>query len=163
MAEEVTKAKDTKKTEEGNTTKKPNKKGLIIGCIVAAVVVIAAIIALVVINPFKKASMIGKYDLTGMTSKGEDQSEVLTALKNYGISAELEIVDNEKGNINIFGQDSKFTYDNDKFYFENSISEEDSDSSEDENVTREAKYSFNDNKITLKVEEEEMIFSKKNN
>ena len=161
MAEEVTKAKDTKKPEESNTTKKPNKKGLIICCIVAAVVVIAAIIALIVINPFKKASMVGKYDLTGMTSNGEDQSEALSALKAFGINAELEVYDDKSGAINIFGQDSKFTYDNNKFYFENSISEDDEDVEEDDSINREAEYSFKDNKITIKAEDEEMVFTKK--
>lgn len=161
MAEEVTKAKDSKKTEADKTAKCSNKKGLIIGCIIAAVVVIAAIIALIVINPFKKASMVGKYDLTGMTSNGEDQSEALSALKAFGIDAELEVYDDKSGAINIFGQDSKFTYDNNKFYFENSISEDDEDVEEDDSINREAEYSFKDNKITIKAEDEEMVFTKK--
>lgn len=164
MAEKTIKKENTKKTEQ--KADKKSKKGLIIGCIVAAVVVIAAIVALVIINPFKKASMIGKYDLTGMTADGEDQSSTLAALKAFGITAELEIIDDKNGKISIFGQDSDFTYDGKQFHFEydeeETDSEDDEDDEDDTSVAKDADYTFKDDKITIKSDENgEMIFTKK--
>lgn len=164
MAEETIKAKANKEEKATKTEKKKFSKGAIIGCIAGAVVLIAIIVALIIINPFKRASMIGKYDLTGMTSNGEDQSSMIEALKAFGVTAELEITDDRNGKINIFGDSSDFTYDNKQFHFEFKSDEEDDDEEIDISM-KDADYSFKDDKITIKTTENngsgEMIFTKK--
>lgn len=158
------KTKETKNTKDTKETKKC-KKGLIIGCVVAAIVVIAAIIALVVINPFKKVNMVGKYELSGLVSDGEDQSDSLALLKAFGMSYELEITDDKNGKITVLGHDVDFTYDGKQFHFDSSIFDDEDDEDDGDStevVKKDADYTFKDDKITIKSEDDEMVFSKKN-
>jgi len=155
-------AETTKETNK-NTAKdsKKSKKGLIIGCVVAAVILIAAIIALVVINPFKKVNMVGKYDLTSIVSDGEDQSSSLDLMKAFGLTYEIEITDDKNGKMNVLGEEINFTYDGKQFHFEMPTSEDDEGDSVEVTKT-DSDYTFKDDKITLKYDNSEMVFSKKN-
>ena len=155
MAKEPSKEIKNQKPEK--CEKKPcNKKGWIIGGIIAAVLIIAAIVIFAVIKPFNK-SLVGNYELTGLTSsEGEDQSSYLALMKAFGVSPELEITDGKSGAMTISGEKIKFTYDGKKFYFE--VEDEDE---EDSDVPRESEYSFKDDQITLKTGSSDMVFSKK--
>ncbi len=156
----TTKATEVKKevteTKSEKSTEKKCNKGLIIGCIAAAVVaIVAAIIVFAVIKPFNKVNMIGKYELTGLTTDGEDQSSSLSLMKAFGISAEVEITDDKNGKMNIYGEEIDFTYDDKQFHFK--VDEDD----EDAEVKKDTNYTYKDEKITMKSNDSEMIFSKK--
>ena len=138
-------AEETIKSREEKTSDGKSKKGLIIGCIAAAVVVIAAVVALIIINPFKKVSLIGQYDLTGMEVDGEDQSSTISLMKAFGMTASLEIESDTEGKLSIFGDEAKFTYDKNKLHFEKS---EDDDESSSIDAT-DADYTFKDDTITI--------------
>ncbi|MBR3323809.1 hypothetical protein IKG16_02915, partial [Candidatus Saccharibacteria bacterium] len=150
--------KTTTKTSEESTEKKSCKKGLIIGGIIAAILIVAAIIIFAVIKPFSK-NMVGKYEITGLTSStGEDQSSYLSLMKAFGMNPEIEIIDGKTGTMSISGENIKFTYDGNKFYFE--IDEEEEEDSE---ISRESEYTYKDDEITLKSDDNNMIFSRKSN
>lgn len=155
-------AEETVKTTETNS-----KKGLLIGGIIAAIaVVIAAIIIFAIVKPFAKVNLVGKYDLTSMESNGEDQAETISLMKAFGMTATIEVVNDKEGKISMFGDEAKFTYDNEKFHFEKSekiVDDEDEEDVEDDEEIEEeessfagadAKYEFKDDKLTLIYEEE---------
>ena len=155
MAKEPSKENKNQKPEK--CEKKPcNKKGWIIGGIIAAVLIIVAIIVFAVIKPFSK-SLVGDYELTGLiSSEGEDQSSSLALMKAFGISPELKITDGKSGTMTISDESVKFTYDGKKFYFE-------AENEDDSEASKESEYSFKDDQITLKSDDSDMIFTKKKN
>ncbi len=126
--------------------KKKLKTGVIIGCVVAAVLVIVAIIIFAVVKPFGK-NLVGKYDLTAMEVDGEDQSSTVALMKAFGVSASIEVENGKEGKFNMFGDEVKFTYDNDTFHFEKKASD-DEDEEESDGPT-DAKYETKDNTLTI--------------
>lgn len=164
MAEETVRAKEIQEKKENKESKdskcSKSKKGLIIGCIIAGIVLIAAIVTLVIINPFKKANMIGKYELVGLISDGKDQTESIPTMKAFGISLEVEITDNTKGKLTIFGENIDFTYDKDNIHFD--LGSLDSDQVEvTDGFQKDTPYTFKDEKLVIKSNKSEMTFSKK--
>ena len=132
-------------TEKTNSNKGNSKKGLIIGAIIGAIVlIVAAILVFVVIKPFSRVSLVGKYDLTSMETNGEDQSSMIALMKAFGMSATIEIENDKEGKISMFGDEAKFTYDKDTFRFESTDDED-----EGSLGGSEGKYEFKDGTLTL--------------
>ena len=163
---ETAKPKDATKTEEkGSSSEKKCNKGLIIGAIIGAIAIVIAIILIivfVVIKPFSK-NMVGKYELTGLITDGKDQSSSLDLMKAFGITMEVEVTDDKNGKLIVYGQDVNFTYDNDKLHFDikEDLSNEESGLEITNDFKKDADYTYKDEKITIKTNGSEMVFSKK--
>lgn len=147
QAKKTTAAKTTKSDKKNS---KKSKKKFIIGGIIAAVAVaIIAIVVVVVVNLVNKPSLaIGTYTLTGIEEDGQDQSESLSLIKTFGLTATLEIKDKESGNLNLFGEEVDFKYDN-KYIIVNG-----------EDGEEKTEYTYKDNQLTFEQEDSKLIFTK---
>lgn len=147
QAKKTTAAKTTKSDKKNS---KNSKKKFIIGGIIAAVAVaIIAIVVVVVVNLVNKPSLaIGTYTLTGIEEDGQDQSESLSLIKTFGLTATLEIKDKESGNLNLFGEEVDFKYDN-KYIIVNG-----------EDGEEKTEYTYKDNQLTFEQEDSKLIFTK---
>ena len=144
-----TKAPKTVKTTP-KTTKAPKKvekktsKKFFIGIIIAAVIAVLAATGFFVYTKFFATPNIsGTYELTGMESDGEDQSDSITVLKGLGLKATLELKEDKTGKLDLFGDDSDLTYDKDKINIDGNA----------------ASYSYKDGTLTIEENGTKLIFS----
>lgn len=147
QAKKNTAAKTTKSDKKNS---KRSKKKFIIGGIIAAVAVaIITIVVVVIVNLVNKPSLaIGTYTLTGIEEDGQDQSESLSLIKTFGLTATLEIKDKESGNLNLFGEEVDFKYDN-KYIIVNG-----------EDGEEKTEYTYKDNQLTFEQKDSKLIFTK---
>ena len=131
---------------------KKSKKGLIIGISVATVVLIAVVVTIVLVLVLGKKDISGKYNLVNMESQGTSMNvETLTA---FGMSIGLDIEKDGTGKMvsSAWGQtqETKFTYDKDKFVME---ATEDVQSAD-------VPYKLEGDTLTLEQDGTKMVFKK---
>lgn len=133
------------KTEAQKPVRK-NKTGLIIGIILAILAVAAAAcIAVYFYLANSIAMLVGNYDLTGMSSEGEDQSSSIKVLEGLGLSATMELKKDGTGTMNLFGKESTITFDRNKIR----INDQD------------MPFTYEDGKITFTEDNASLTFTKK--
>ena len=94
---------------EENTNAK--KTGKIIIIAIAILAVIAAIGVVLLINFNGKESVAGKYKIIELISDGESSSEQIKQMEDLGMYFTMELNEDGKGKINMFGEETDFTYD----------------------------------------------------
>ena len=124
--------------------KKTNKK-LIIGIVVGIIAIIAIALTLILVLGNKNHNIAGTYDLVGMKSEGEEVSkDDIDLMKQYGLNVYLQVQEDNTGVLNMFGERLPFKYDKENFIINNEI----------------CSYSISKEKLTLKMDTEELIFQK---
>ncbi len=148
-ATKTTKAPKTVKTTPKTTkaTKKVEKKTskkFFIGIIIAAIIAVLAASGFFIYTKFFAAPNIsGTYELTGMESDGEDQSDSITVLKGLGLKATLELKEDKTGKLDLFGDSSDITYDKEKINIDGNA----------------AGYSYKDGTLTIEENGTKLIFT----
>lgn len=134
----TTKTVSTKKSTAKASTKKQSYGARIIAIICSIVALLAVIAAgtVCIYQALNSVDIAGTYKLTGMEKDGKDQSDSLSLLKDLGLSASLELNEDKTGVLHLFGEDEDltynrttftidgnetgYTYDDDKIIFEDS-------------------------------------------
>lgn len=124
------------------TAKKGGCKGLFIGIIIAAVVAIAA--AIVCFICFGRANLVGTYKLTGIERDGEDQSNSISILEGLGMTATMELRDDNTGELDLFGEKSEITYDGKTLTIDGQSTE----------------YKYKDGELSMEQGDSKLIFTK---
>ena len=94
---------------EENTNVKKSEKIIIIA--IAFLAIIAIIGTIILINIKGKESVVGKYKIVEMISDGEDSSEQIKEMENLGMYFTMELNENGRGKISMFGEEMDITYD----------------------------------------------------
>ncbi|MBR0403231.1 hypothetical protein IJI55_01630 [Candidatus Saccharibacteria bacterium] len=111
--------KTTAKTTK--TTKKTNKKTTniaipIIGGIIAAFAIVGVVIgATIIVDNINKSKRVGAYKLSSLYLNGEEENSV-DLLNALGLTADIELRNDNTCTTNIFGESHTCTYDDTTLY-----------------------------------------------
>ena len=116
-------------------------------CSVCAILTIMSIMSLCSCSSTKQ-KLVGTYDLVSIkTDESTETEELLNFYKNLGLTATLEIRDDNTAELNVFGQKSEMTYNLNKMIF--TID------------GKNKKFKFDGSKLTIGDSDTNMVFVKR--
>lgn len=128
-----------------------NKKGLIAGIIAAVAVVVVIIVCILMSGP----KVVGKYTLSAMIENGEEKTELVDLIKQYGGTYTIEFKKDKTGVLEMKmgdeGQTIEFKYD-DKELKPVKVEEGENDQA--------IPYTYKDNTVTITMDDEGMKFTR---
>lgn len=139
--------KTTKPAKTAKPAKQDHTMAIIISVVVAVLAVAAIVVGLVlIINKVSRSKRVGTYEISSLYLNGEEENSV-DLLKALGLTASIELRDDNTCTVNLFGEQNECTYTDTALH----MTESDTDTP----------YTYQNNEITITDNGNSMTFARK--